>query len=214
MKLTTWLFPFFFLLLLFSCTTPSPNDHLQVDCTETPQRPPEKVPPPSFPGAVYHFHEGVDPSSCMLRDDKDSVGWDLVFLNDSEFVQVNYFPSDMFIKKGIYRWENDSLTLCFDTIRVSRTHSKVVSTMQELQRNEPIKTVPVTPSNKVDIGKPSVGKITVRKCEEGTVYLNWSDPLLTQLLPADDGVKTDVTAADYEKRLKESGVWELLYKKK
>lgn len=212
MKLRTSLLPFLFLLLLFSCASPS-NEPLKIDCTETPQDAPEKVPPPAFPGTVYHFHEGVDPSTCMLRDDKDSVGWDLVFVNDSEFVQVNYFPADMFIKKGTYRWENDSLSLRYDTVRVSRIHSKVTSTVDELMKDAPIKTVPVTPSNNVDIGKPSVEKLTVHKCEEGTVYLNWNEPMLTQLMPADDGVKTDVTASDYVKRLKEAGVWELLYKK-
>jgi hypothetical protein len=175
--------------------------------------PAEKVPIPEVKGTVYHFHELINKANCELMDKEDSVGWDLVFINDSQFVEAFYFPSDIMLKKGRYHWEKDSLQLDHDSVRVSRVYAKITSTADELMKGLPIKKIPVTAINQKEFGSTSVEKLSLRKCNNGTVYMAWHNLVLTQILPEDNGVKMKITAEEYKKQMTKDGTWDLLFGK-
>jgi hypothetical protein len=175
--------------------------------------PAEKVAIPEIKGTVYHFNELINKSDCELTHKEDSTGWDLVFIDDSQFVEAFYFPSDISIKKGKYHWENDSLQLDYDSVRISRVYAKITSTTDELMKGQDIKKIPVTISNKKEYGSARIEKLSLRKCDNGTVYMAWHNLTLTQIMPEDNGVKMNITADDYKEQMKKDGTWDLLFPK-
>jgi hypothetical protein len=202
--------------LLCSCgqnTTNESNDkNSLIDPAYNP--PAEKVAIPEIKGTVYHFNELINVSNCALTHGEDSSGWDIAFINDSEFVKAHFFPTDIMFKKGKYHWENDSLQLDFDSHSVSRIFAKITSTADELMKGQEIKKIAVPVSNKTDQVTASTEKLSLRKCDNGTVYMAWHNLVLTQIMEEDNGVKMNSTADDYKAQMKKDGTWELLFSKK
>jgi len=147
----------------------------------------------SFVNTVYYFTLNFDSTDCTVHSACDCCSDHLVFLNDKEFVFINYCLADKTYFKGKYKILDSTLQLNFNSTHVSQNYnSEATSTIE----------------NEYTITKttwdPQPRNIAIFHCKDKTC-LNASSESVTSY-----GVRDSLQVNQMIDRMKKDGIWEKL----
>lgn len=117
--MTRHLILFIFIIGLVSCESPtsvSSDNSNHSDSIQT-------VSPISLAGQVYFYAPELDTITCKATGACDCCSGEFLFLNDSEFVSVDYCEFDASYNKGMYRFVDGDIEITTDSINVSRNYN-------------------------------------------------------------------------------------------
>ena len=81
------------------------------------------VTPASLVGQVYFYAPELDIALCQANGACDCCSGQILFLNDSDFVLIDYCESDADYNKGTYGFVGNNLVLTTDSICVRRRYN-------------------------------------------------------------------------------------------
>ena len=93
----------------------APDSKLSEPVTEEIQYEDYKGDSIDFTGKVMNILPDIDPSNCELTGAYDHNWSELVFLDETNFIELSYFVPNMDIERGKYYVKNNSLLLTYDS---------------------------------------------------------------------------------------------------
>jgi hypothetical protein len=97
--------------------TLSGNFHDQVSAGETNNR------TAFLAGQVYLFAPELDTTTCTVSGACDCCLSNVLFLNDTEFIVVNYCGADDYVSQGTYRADGSTVYLHYDSLSVDKVYN-------------------------------------------------------------------------------------------
>lgn len=113
---TFLLLPAFSGVFLLSCEAPIQQESSSSEVTDP-------VAVPSLAGQVYQYAPGFDTDSCQAYGECDCCSGIYLFINDKDFLQVDYCESDVCYARGTYEVSRGEVQLNYDGHLVNKNYN-------------------------------------------------------------------------------------------
>ena len=115
-KLTTsYFFYFLFVAALFSCSSDISENSVEEDKTLH-----EEL---NLSGKVFLYAPELDTITCLAHGECDCCTGNYLFLNDKEFVTIDYCEADNTYSKGTYEIKNGNVLLHYDGLSINKIYN-------------------------------------------------------------------------------------------